>query len=352
MIFSVGIYAQVGDSYTENPEIIAGEDRSETSFSFDFKTDKDSLEYLLVLREARKDLSLPDSAKTYETELSLKGDKVGKGRAIYFGKKNKSMKIKGLESEKIYQIDVFRKAGDLYKHEITSDSIFTLAEEPKYQANNIMFWDVKKDGMWVMVRKGNGANRIMLMSKAKSPLKGSDPKPPADGTFINPGITGDKDTWQYIGNDTWVVYNSLGNPNKQCMLTGLEPATRYWFYCLEYNGIGKAANFKAINGAQNPRLKYTLAAPPKVFPIEEKTKNSFTVKWEEMENVMSYVIDISYDPEFKDKVDIFNELDVETNTEMLIELDEPIQPIYYVRVMAYLRGAQSPWSKTIEVQMR
>lgn len=337
-------------AYTENARITIAE-RAETTFNVSFLTDKDSLQYLLVLRQAGQDMVVPDSAKKYKPTLSNDGDKVGNGKAMYIGKAKKDLQVIGVPAESKLLIDIFSVAGDKYRYEKSSDTIFTLATEPRFPANDIMFHDKKTTGMWVLYRQGNGANRIILMSKATDPVKGSDPKPPKDGTPINPGITGAKDTWQEIGNNTYVVYNSYQNPEKQAVVTGLEPATRYWFYCLEYNGLGKATNFKAQNGAQNPRLVYTLAAPPKLNKPKDIKAKSFLLSWEPLDNAMSYVIDIAYDEDFTDKVDVFNELDVELNTELAIELDAPIQPKYYVRVMAYLKGASSPWSETLVVEM-
>ena len=335
-------------------KIIIGE-RAVTEFTFDFIAENKNSDYLLVIRPAKEDMVMPDSTMEYNCLLNLEGDKIGDGYAIYSGESVNAKVMKGVSPNSKLFIDIFStKEVDnnlVYTYETTSDTIFTLALEPRYQGDNIMFYAKKETSMWVLCRKGSGENRIILMSKATTPVKGSDPKPPKDGTVINPAISGADSTWQDIGNNTWVVYNSYQNPDKQCVLTGLDPATRYWFYCLEYNGLGTATNFKAINGVQNPRLVYTLAAPPIMNPVKEIKDKSFVISWKPMNNIRSYVIDIAYDENFTDKVDIYNELDVELYHELEIELDDPVQPVYYVRVMAYLKGVATPWSETQVVEM-
>ncbi|MCO5062311.1 MAG: autotransporter-associated beta strand repeat-containing protein [Kiritimatiellae bacterium] len=103
-------------------------------------------------------------------------------------------------------------------------NLFT--QEPNVHASGLSFREVKTDSMIVGWTPGNGANRIVI-AREGSPVTYS----PTDSVSVafNNNYTSGTD----LGGGNKIVYNGGGT---NVTLTGLNPATRYYFAIYEYNG--------------------------------------------------------------------------------------------------------------------
>jgi hypothetical protein len=108
-----------------------------------------------------------------------------------------------------------------------------LADEPTTHASNMTFSNVTNVSMTVSWTSGDGANRIVV-AKEGSAVAGR----PADGTVYAANAEfGSGDT---LAANEYVVYNGSGN---SVDVTGLSPATTYYFTVFEYNGSGISLNY-------------------------------------------------------------------------------------------------------------
>ena len=307
-----------------------------------FLGDKKS-DYILIGRKA--DTKIDKIKSKIEKMKTIDNDKLSKSNdIIYIGKSKSGIKFANLKKETEYIFDLFKLNKKAYKYIMSSEVFTTLAEEPTKQSYNMAFFKKKETNMWVIVRPGNGKNRILLMKKDSVPTL------PKDGTPIKAGLS--RKNWQDLGNGTYVVYNSYKSTEKQVILEGLEPGAKYWFYALEYNGQGKSSNFNPWNGIQNPRSTFTIGRPPKINEATDITSNSFNISWEQLPNVIAYVIDVAKDESFENKVEYFDELDVENAISIGVDCDDSGHKFYYVRVLVYLRGGKTAWSEPKKVVLR
>jgi hypothetical protein len=330
--------------------------RTEKEIKVKVTLNKD-IDYLLLLRQSKKSLAdlsdtmqyLPKADNMPPKSTSVINEDIN---AVYYGRSKEDIPITGFKPDNSYIIDLYTlskvKEKNIekfkYTHILSSDTIVTLAMEPTEAASKVMFTKVTDTSMMVIIKKGDGENRIVLMRK------GRNPKVPADGTIIQKGLGGKK--WQNLGDSTFVVYNSLGGKSSQFDLFGLEKGTNYYFYVLEYNGSGKSANFYNRNGLMNPKDQSTLILPPIVHTPEDVSMKGFKLSWDVVPDALAYMFEVATDPDFKDVLNEYNQHDVGTETSEYVDLSAYKNNEFYVRVRVYMKTTKSNWTETIKVKIR
>lgn len=330
--------------------------RTEKEIKVKITLDKD-IDCLILLRQSKQKLAelsdtmhyLPKSENMPANSTSMINEDIN---VVYFGRVTDDIPITGFKPDNSYIIDLYtytkikekNKEKLKYTHILSSDTIVTLALEPTEATSKVMFTNVTDTSMMVIIKKGNGENRIVLMRK------GRNPKVLADGTIIQKGLGGNK--WQDLGDSTYVVYNSLGGKSSQFDLFGLAKGSNYYFYVLEYNGNGKSANYYNRNGLMNPKDQSTLILPPIVKTPEDISSKGFTLIWEPIPDALAYMYEVATDPDFKDVLNEYNQRDVGTETSEYVDLSGYREKEFYVRVRVYMKTTKSNWAETIKVKLR
>lgn len=330
--------------------------RTEKEIKVKVTLNKD-IDYLLLLRQSKKSLAnladtiqyLPKADNMPANSTSIIEEDIN---VVYFGKTKDDIPISGFKPDNSYIIDLYtltktkdkNKEKFLYSHILSSDTIVTLALEPTEAASKVMFTKVTDTSMMVIIKKGNGENRIVLMRK------GRNPKVLPDGTIVQKGLGGNK--WQNLGDSTFVVYNSLGGKSSTFDLWGLQKGTNYYFYVLEYNGNGKSANYYNRNGLMNPKDQSTLILPPIVHTPEDVSSKGFKLSWDPVPDALAYMYEVATDPDFKDILNDYTQRDVGTETSEYVDLSEYQGNEFYVRVRVYMKTTKSNWTETIKVKIR
>jgi hypothetical protein len=305
-----------------------------------------------------KPMTMPDFNKKYnqdDKKLKLSGcPQIGDSSFVIYqtiGKQTGlTLSVIGLNTNQQYYIDVFsakKQATPSEKLEpITPHSyqFTTLAKKPSLQAKQIAFKNVGAKSMTVVWTKGNGSKRLVLIRKDAEPEKPVDGVAyPASTKFGVYPIDDNSNTYAiFNGND------SLGNSVNVSNLEG----GKYYFEVFEYNGNGDGANYLTTTVSNsNPRSKSTLIQAPKALKADKITSDGFTAKWSRVEGAVKYQIDVSYDKDFKNIVDSYNDADVgDLNSMEIVELQPNVT--YYYRVKAVSSDAVSDYSNTVTVALK
>lgn len=130
----------------------------------------------------------------------------------------------------------------------------TVPTAPLVQDNSITFPVVGTNSLEVSWTPGDGAGRIVVINTSNSftaPLDGTDPA--ANSV--------------YAGSGEQVVYNGSGNT---VTVTGLSPATTYWFRVYGYNGSGASTAYSTSSTLDNPNNETTaiITAPTQLAIID------------------------------------------------------------------------------------
>jgi len=246
--------------------------------------------------------------------------------------------IKGLNHNSGYFITMLKPDNKNFKK--INFEFATLASEPTKQAGNIAFRQPTENAIELIWTNGNGEGRIVVVSEGKN-----KPELPKDGTpYVANAKFGDPKS--KIGKHTFVVFSGKKNDMK---VDGLKPATNYIFQVFEFNGENKSVNYLTDLTTGNPRNKMTIIPPPKVLPVADVHEIGFTARWEGIEGVEKYVIDIAYDEQFTKFADTYEGADVGDITEIeVIDLDTKSN--WFFRVRAFGEGTVSHYSETLKVK--
>jgi photosystem II stability/assembly factor-like uncharacterized protein len=112
------------------------------------------------------------------------------------------------------------------------------------QSKNLTFSDISTDEITVSWVNGSGSNRIVKISEDalfSLPMDGTDPTPATE----------------YSGVEQ-VIYNGVGST---VTVTGLDPATTYYFRVFDYEGSGNTTVFNTAFGINNPVNSATYCLP-------------------------------------------------------------------------------------------
>jgi hypothetical protein len=255
---------------------------------------------------------------------------------LFNGKKPDKIKIKDLKPATKYHISIFSSSDMKF---IESLSFVSLAKEPKEQAENIIFKEIKRDAITVLFKAGNGEKRLVFVSKDEKPAL------PVDGkNYTSNPIYGEKNG--LVGGTTYCVSNTN---EKQITISGLEHA-EYYFQVFEYNGAGETANYLTKSSTQNPRSKVMPLPPPIALEAINLIEDGFTAKWEPVKGAIMYELIIGRDDEFTSVVEPYNGMDVGDISEMEVIEFEP--GTYYYKVRAYGSKSKSDYSNIIKVEIK
>lgn len=323
-------------------------ERLTNSVVFSFLGDQKS-EYTAIIRMEKEDIKKQNGKISDIIKNKLDISKEFKFNYIGIPKAN--IKIEGLDAETAYFIDLYKKSKNGLDFITSSIKFYTLATEPTQPSDNLAFFHKKHDGMDFVFKRGNGQNRIVIMKKNAFPTV------PKDGMPIDSALGGNK--WQNIGNDSYIVWSSTGHKKQDKndgvilpAVSGLESGSKYYFYVVEYNGSGQTTNVLHKNGASNPRYAFTTALPPTLNDPTEIGKDKFKISWSKIDNGIAYVIDVATDEKFENKIDYFNNFDVDNLTEIEVDCGKSGNKIFWVRVKAYTEGGETTYSEPMKVVLR
>ena len=128
-------------------------------------------------------------------------------------------------------------------------------EEPTLHASNMTFENITTNSMTVNWIPGNGAARIVV-ARAGSPVDWT----PTDGNSY--AANNDFSAATDLGGGNKIIYNEAGG---SVNVTGLDPATRYYFKVFEYNFVSGSEDY-LTSGTPLEGNRWTLTAPPTGVP--------------------------------------------------------------------------------------
>jgi len=133
----------------------------------------------------------------------------------------------------------------------------TSCAAPTTQASALTFSAVGTNQMTVNWTNGNGANRVVIMNTANSFTNPANGTSPAANSI-------------YSGSGEQVVYNNNSN---SITVTGLNPATTYWFRVYENNCAGTFTVYQTSTSGTNPLSQATTAC---AAPTTQATALAFS----------------------------------------------------------------------------
>lgn len=116
-------------------------------------------------------------------------------------------------------------------------------DPPTIQTSNLIAYPANQQ-ITLEWTPGNGSRRVVKINTVNSftvPADGTDPT-------ANPVYGGSGEQVVFNGG-TQIIEDA---PFNGCLVTGLNPATTYWFRIYEYNGVGTYTRYLASTGTNNP----------------------------------------------------------------------------------------------------
>ncbi|GAB5464664.1 MAG: hypothetical protein Kapaf2KO_01000 [Candidatus Kapaibacteriales bacterium] len=139
-----------------------------------------------------------------------------------------------------------------------TQAITILVAEPTTDASALAVTDGATPSLQSLVNSwtnGNGSSRIIVVRANKAPAA------PTDGIDYTPvnDIKNGYNPENQTGPGSYVVYDGSG-ASAAFTLTGLTPATKYYYAVYEYNGSGSVTNYKNIAFAATNPVSHTTSA--------------------------------------------------------------------------------------------
>jgi len=277
---------------------------------------------------------------TLKLSLNTKTKRIEALIATNWNKKSEKLVVTGLNPKTLYSFGLYRRYPDSC-FLIQSYVFNTLAIEPTRQAQQVSFGEVTDTTIFVRFVKGNGEGRILVGAK------GDKVDLPEDGKEYRASSRFGS-TESRLGN-SFVLYDGKDRL-PELTITNLEPGTKYTFAVFEYNGDGKYRNYNVSSASNNPRSKATRLKAPEILNVEFVAPDGAFVKWKKVANAVTYILDVALDEEFRNKVDVYNEVDVgNLDTFELSDLVEGTT--YYIRLKARGIGGESLYSKPVKLKV-
>ncbi len=149
-----------------------------------------------------------------------------------------------------------------------------ISAEPTQQDSTITFSSVGTSSITVNWVNGDAANRIVV-AKSGSSVSFS----PTDATASS-GVNSDFSSATDQGSGNKIVYDGTGST---VTVTGLNPATTYYFRVYGYNGTGTTVNYLTNTATGNPNNQTTLSSEPTLqdstITFSSISASSMTVSW-------------------------------------------------------------------------
>lgn len=265
-----------------------------------------------------------------------------KNTVVMLGKP-RAFTLTGLSPETRYALDVFTKTDKPITLEFT-----TLAKMPTVQAHSIAFLGVTDNAIGTRFIPGNGKNRIAVVRygrKPDMPQNGIEYK--EDMTI---GATGPGEG-PSSGN-TVVIFNSMQQRSPDMANVDELTPGEYFFAVYEYNGSGESTHYLTKEAAQNPRSTTLGIVAPVALPAKNVKTEGFTAHWEKSPNAEAYIIDVSYDADFGEKIGMYDEANFGNITELPVHIGKAASNTLYYRVRALQKGKASAWSNAVQVTLK
>lgn len=224
----------------------------------------------VIAREATAVNKIPnDSINYFSNNAFGSGDDLGSGNFLVYNGTADSVSLTGLKSGVTYHFAVHEYNGDPLLRRVMSSAgtgstaTLSLASEPGTAAASLSFSNITITSMQVSWTSGNGSSRIVIASKGEAVASA-----PSDGeTYFSDNTFNGSSS--YLSANERVVYVGNGNSFN---LSGLDPATTYYFTVVEYNGSGLTTNYKATG---NPTASQATATDL-VYPTTASKDIVFT----------------------------------------------------------------------------
>jgi hypothetical protein len=277
------------------------------------------------------------ASDTTEFPSTIKTKRVETLIATEWSKKGEKLVVTKLSPKTEYAFALY-KVGVDSSVLIQKYAFSTLAAEPSRQAQQISFGDVTDTTITLRFIFGNGEGRMLVGAK------GEEVDLPQDGKEYRASARfGSREA--QLGK-SFVLYDGK-DKTPQVTVTNLEPGTKYTFAVFEYNGNGKYRNYNVKPSANNPRSKITRLKAPEILKVELIAPDGAFIRWKKVANAVTYILDVATDEEFRNKVDVYNEVDVgDLDTFELSDLVEGTT--YYIRLKARGNGIESLYSKPVK----
>ncbi len=314
-----------------------------SAFSFEVLIEKpDTIDYHIFLSNDKS----VEFITQYDYIFKIKSDTIDYKniKSDYLGKFESdtilNLLVNNLKPKSDYYISAF--TGDTTL--IFSEKISTLIQKPNQQAIQLINTDATDKSVTVRWTKGNGQNRIVVIRK------GEVPEPPKNGyDFEITTKYGDK-TSEY-GDGNFVVFDSKINDGNNITIENLK-YDNYYVKVFEYNGEGEYKNYLTDDSKMNPVEVKPLLPPPANLTYEFSAGDTFTIKWEKLNDTAKYQFQMAHDKEFNNIIKKYDGLMIGNSNEWVVPVNVIENNVTYYRVRALYGNQKSNYSEYEEIKLK
>ncbi len=328
---------------------VANVDAEQESISFTIKGKQES-NFLVVLHDSKTSNFPPTNGVLYKPVsdiLKADNDIIGtKNYPVFTGKvKNNKLDLKGLMPGTEYKLDVYSYKNDKspdYSLLLNSFNISTLPKGPSITPRNIAVSENSDGSVDISYMRGNGDATFIFIAE------GNDIKLPKNKYEAVPNKGYGESLVK--GTKTSCIAKNVGKTQGKTKVFDLEPGKKYTIAAIEANGKGSTTVY-ALPKKKNPRFIRTYTAlPPAPVAIEaaDVTNNHFLARWEKMENVKNYQLDVAKDKNFTQLLPAYSGITIMPIEDWDID-DLEAGKTYYFRIRALLKDGITGFSNVIKV---
>ncbi len=319
------------------------------SISFKIKGKSES-NYLLVIHQADINNYPPTNGTVYKPVSDIKAAEkniIGQRNfPVFAGKVNsKALNISGLMPGTKYKLDVYSYADAKnpdYSILTKSFDIMTLPKTPSITPRNLGISELPDGSIQLSYMRGNGDATYIFVSEEK------DIKIPDNRHESVPNNTYGKSVVK--GTKTSCIDKNVGKARANAKIFGLKPGKTYTIAAIEANGSGETTVYARPGKEKVSFVRtYTVLPPaPKALEATDVTSNHFLARWEKLDDVKNYVLDVAEDKSFTKTLPKYYNITIMPVQDWDID-DLEAGKTYYYRVRAILKNGMTGFSNVIKV---